>query len=155
MALCIYEHSLFPKHLYHCGRNLEIFVTVVNRSSTLTWMISEWFCWSWYMHRLVSIYFLTLYFIIFAKKNSPNVNFQLKRDIELQNPVAHTSIRLGKRESDQKYKIVWCPKSQRLTHQSEISKISGINLTMRCIVSKRSNDMSNIEPNEKLQRFCT
>ena len=26
----------------------------------------------------------------------------MKRDIELQKPVAHTSIRLGKRESDQK-----------------------------------------------------
>ena len=136
MALCIYEHGLFPMHLYHYGRNLEIYVTVVNRSSTLLWMISEWFCWSWDMHRLVSIYLPTLYFIVFAKKGSPNVNLQLKRDIELQKPVAHTSIWLGKRESDQKYKIVWCPKSQRLTHQSEISKISGINLTMRCCFKK-------------------
>ena len=33
MALCIYEHSLFPMHSYHCGRNFEIYVTVVNRSS--------------------------------------------------------------------------------------------------------------------------
>ena len=65
MALCFYKHSLFPIHLYHCGRNLEIYVTVVNRSSTLSWMISEWFCWSWYMHRLVSIYLPTLYFILF------------------------------------------------------------------------------------------
>ena len=79
----------------------------------------------------------------------------MKRDIELQKPVAHTSIWLGKRESDQKYKIVWCPKSQKLTHQSEISKISGINLIMRCIVSKRSNDMLNMKPNEKLQIYCT
>ena len=68
MALCIYEHSLFPLHSYHCGRNLEIFVTIVNRSSTLLWMISEWFCWSWDMHRLVSIYLPTLYFIVFAKR---------------------------------------------------------------------------------------
>ena len=28
----------------------------------------------------------------------------MKRDIELQKPIAHTSIRLGKRESDQKLK---------------------------------------------------
>ena len=60
--------SLLPLHLYHCGRNFEIFVTIVNRSSTLTWMISEWFCWSWDMHRLMSIYLLTLYFIVFVKR---------------------------------------------------------------------------------------
>ena len=30
----------------------------------------------------------------------------MKRDIELQKPVAHTSIRLGKRESDQKLKCM-------------------------------------------------
>ena len=68
MALCIYEHSLFPMHSYHCGRNFEIYVTVVNRSSTLSWMASEWFCWSWDMHRLVPIYLPTLYFIVFAKR---------------------------------------------------------------------------------------
>ena len=26
---------------------------------------------------------------------------------------------------------------------------------MRCVVSKRLNDMLNMEPNEKLQRYCT
>ena len=41
-------------------------------------------------------------FFAFAKKSSPNVNLQMKRDIELQKPIAHTSIRLGKRESNQK-----------------------------------------------------
>ena len=35
----------------------------------------------------------------------------------------------------------------------EISKISGIDLTMRCIDSKRSNDMMYMEPNEKLQSY--
>ena len=54
-----------------------------------------------------------------------------------------------------KIKIVGFPKNQRLTHQSEILKVSGINLTMRCIDSKRSNDMLNMEPNEKFQRYCT
>ena len=43
MTLCIYELSLFFMHLYLCGRNLETYVTVVNRSSILSWMISEWF----------------------------------------------------------------------------------------------------------------
>ena len=79
----------------------------------------------------------------------------MKRDVELQKSVAYTSIWLGKRESDQKLKIVWCPKSQRLTPQSEISKLLGINLTMRCVDSKRSNDMPKMEPIEKLQRYCT
>ena len=46
--------------------------------------------------------FPLFYFFVFAKKSSPNVNFQMERDIKLQKPVAHTSIRLGKRESDQK-----------------------------------------------------
>ena len=77
MALCIYEHSLFPMHSYHCGRNLEIYVTVINKSSTLSWMISEWFCWSWDMHRLVSIYLLTHLFYCLCLKEltkckSPN-----------------------------------------------------------------------------------
>ena len=35
----------------------------------------------------------------------------------------------------------------------EISKISGIDLTMRYINSKKSNDMMYMEPNEKLQSY--
>ena len=59
----------------------------------------------------------------------------MKRDIELQKPVAHTSIRLGKRESDQKKNKVYDrSKGQRLSHQGEISK--GI-LTMRCNCVKK------------------
>ena len=64
MALCIYERSLFPC-TYHCGKNLKIYVIVVNRSSNLSWMISEWFCWSWDMHKLVPTYLPTLYFFCF------------------------------------------------------------------------------------------
>ena len=79
----------------------------------------------------------------------------MKRDIELQKPVAHTSIWLGKRESDQNIKSIWCPKSQKLTHQNEISKISSIDLKIRCVDTNRSNVMSNMKPNEKLQRYCT
>ena len=44
-------------------------------------------------------------------------------------------------------------KSQRLTHQIEISKISSIDLTLSCIDSKRSNDILYIKPNEKLQSY--
>ena len=108
-----YWALLVSLHSYHCGRNLEIFVIVVNRSSNLSWMISEWFCWSWDMHRLVSIYLPTLYFWL-AKKSSPNVNLQMKRDIELQKPVAHSSIWLGKRVSDLILKWMFIQKAKGL-----------------------------------------
>ena len=100
MVLCIYKLNLFSMHLYHCGRNLDFYVIVVNRSSNLSWMVSQWSCWSWDMHRLVPIYLLTLLFYCFCLKSSTNVNLQMKRDNELQKPVAYTSIWLGKRESD-------------------------------------------------------
>ena len=74
----------------------------------------------------------------------------MKRDNELQKHVAHTSIWLGKRESDF-YKNVWCPKNQRFAHQIEIFKILGVDLKMRCIDSKRSNVMMWMETNEKFQ----
>ena len=151
MALCICEHSLFFMHSYHRGKNLDIYVIVVNRSSNLSWMISEWLCWYWDMHILVPINLPTLYVFVFAKKSSSNVNLQMKRDIKLQKSVAHTSIWLGKRES-YLYENVWYLKSKRLVHQIKMSKISGINLKMRCIDSKWSNViMCMVEPNEKLQ----
>ena len=58
----------------------------------------------------------------------------MKRDIELQKPVAHTSIRLGKRERDQNIKVYDYSKGQRLSHQGEVS--NGI-LTMRCNCVKK------------------
>ena len=51
-------------------------------------------------------------FFVFAKKSTPNVNLQMKRDIELQKPVAHTSIQLGKRESNQKIKCMILQKAK-------------------------------------------
>ena len=36
MALCNYERSLFSMHSYHCGRNLDIYVIVINRSLNLS-----------------------------------------------------------------------------------------------------------------------
>ena len=36
MALCIYKCSLFYMHSYHCGKNLDIYVIVVNKSSNLS-----------------------------------------------------------------------------------------------------------------------
>ena len=67
--------SLSTPYLY--GRNLDIYVTVVNRSSNLSWMSSQRYCWSWDMHRLVPIYLLTHLFYCFCleeltKCKSPN-----------------------------------------------------------------------------------
>ena len=50
-------------------------------------------------------------------------------------------------------KMYDAPKSQRLVHQIKISKISGIDLKMRCIDSKRSSDMLCMKPNEKFQKY--
>ena len=57
----------------------------------------------------------------------------MKRDIELQKPVAHINIRLGKRKAT-KNKVYDSLKGQRLSHQGEILK--GI-LTMRCNCFKK------------------
>ena len=50
------------------------------------------------------------------------------------------------------------PKKPKACPSIEMSKISGINLIMRCYDSKKSNVMKNMEPNEKLQsyviKFC-
>ena len=62
---------------YLCGRNLDIYVIVVNRSSNLSWMSSQQYCWSWDMHRLAPIYLLTHLLYCFCLKEvtkckSPN-----------------------------------------------------------------------------------
>ena len=62
---------------YLCGRNLDIYVIVINRSSNLSWMSSQQYCWSWDMHKLAPIYLLTHLFYCFCLKEvtkckSPN-----------------------------------------------------------------------------------
>ena len=84
MALYIHKRSLSFMHSCYCGKNLDIYVTIVNRFSNLSRMISQWICWSWNLHRLVPIYLPTLYF--FCLKSSTNVNLKMKRDNELQKP---------------------------------------------------------------------
>ena len=46
------------------------------------------------------------------------------------------------------------PKKPKAWSSIETSKISGIDLIMRCIDLKRSNDMMYMEPNEKLHMLC-
>ena len=69
MGLCIYERSFFFMHSYQCGKNLDIYVIVVNISSNLSWMISQWFCWSWNLHRLVPIHLPTCLLFLLKELN--------------------------------------------------------------------------------------
>ena len=53
----------------------EIYVIVVNKSSNSSWIIIQWFCWFWDMHRLVPIYLLTCLLFFLKELNkckSPN-----------------------------------------------------------------------------------
>ena len=75
----------------------------------------------------------------------------MKRDIELQKYVTHTSIWLGKKESDQKCMI---PKKPKACSSSEMSKISGINLTMRCYDSKKIKWYEEYRAKWKVSKLC-
>ena len=59
----------------------------------------------------------------------------MKRDIELQKPIAHTSIRLGKRESDQKLKCMIVQKAKGYPIKGKYQKAFS---QWDVIVSKRS-----------------
>ena len=91
------------------------------------------------MRRLVPISLPIL--LCFCLKSSINVKSQNEKKYWAAKTVAHTSIWLRKRESDL-YENVWCPKSQRFSHQIEISKILGIDLKKRCKDKKWSNVMN-------------
>ena len=75
----------------------------------------------------------------------------MKRDIELQKPVAHTSIRLEKRESDQKLKWMFIQKAKGLFFKVN----SHISLSQwEMITSKDQKDQMfwlKVESNVKLQ----
>ena len=60
------------------------------------------------------LYIFSLFIFVFAKKSSPNENLQMKRDIELQKLVAHSSIRLGKRVSNLILKKMFIQKAKGL-----------------------------------------
>ena len=62
----------------------------------------------------------------------------MKKDIKLQKPVAHTSIRLGKRESDQKIKCMILQKAKGYPIKEKYKKSFS---QWDVIVSKRSNIM--------------
>ena len=73
----------------------------------------------------------------------------MKRDIELQNPVTHTSIRLEKRESDQKIKCMILQKAKGYPIKEKYQKSFS---QWDVIVSKRSNVITKkkMESNVKL-----
>ena len=92
------------------------------------------------------------HFLLFLLKELNKCEFQNEKRYWVAKAIAHTSIRLGKKESNL-YENVWCPKSQRLVHQIEISKISSIDLKRD--VKMKNDQMLWIKkkPNEKLQRY--
>ena len=81
------------------------------------------------------LYIFPLFIFVLLKKSSPNVNLQMKRDIELQNPVAHSSIWLGKRVSDLILKRMFIQKAKglfiKVKYQISLSQ-------WEVIISKRS-----------------
>ena len=97
-------------HSYHCGKNLDLDVTVVNRFSNLSWMISQWFCWSWDLHRLMPIYLPSFFFFLKELNQCKSKNEKRYWAVKV---IAHTNIQLEKRESDI-YENVWCPKAKGL-----------------------------------------
>ena len=64
----------------------------------------------------------------------------MKRDIELQKAVAHTSIRLGKRESDQKLKCMILQKAKGYPIKEKYQKAFSQWDVIVSKRSKRSND---------------
>ena len=64
----------------------------------------------------------------------------MKRDIELQKPIAHTSIRLGKRESDQKLKCMIVQKAKGYPIKGKYQKAFSQWDVIVSKRSKRSND---------------
>ena len=64
----------------------------------------------------------------------------MKRGIKLQKPIAHTSIRLGKRESDQKLKCMIVQKAKGYTIKGRYQKPFSQWDVIVSKRSKRSND---------------
>ena len=83
------------------------------------------------------LYIFPFFFFFCAKNSSPNVNLQMKKDIKLQKPVSHTSIWLGKRESNQKLKCMIVQKVKGYPIKGKYQKTF---LWWDVIMSKRSND---------------
>ena len=77
----------------------------------------------------------------------------MKRDIELQKPVAYNSIWLGKKEKRRKIKCMM-PKKPKAYSSNWNIKISGIDLKMRCNDSKCSNVINCKEVKWKISKIC-
>ena len=77
----------------------------------------------------------------------------MKRDIELQKPVAHSSIWLGKRVSDFILKKMFIQKAKSLFIKVKCQKFQASISQWDVMIKKKSNDMKNIEPNEKFQTY--
>ena len=78
----------------------------------------------------------------------------MKKRLWVAKAVVHTSIWLGKRESNILNWNVWCSKSQRLTLNVEISKIPSTDLKNEIYCSKRSNVMICAKAKWKASKIC-
>ena len=120
MTLCIYELSLFFMHLYLCGKNLNIYVWFlqINLQACHELLVNSHVGFDTYVDLCLYIFphFLSFLLKELTKCKSPN-----EKRYWVAKAVTHTSIWLGKRESDLYWKCMM-PKSQRLVHQIEISK---------------------------------
>ena len=124
---------------------------VVNRSSSLSeWLVNSHVGFDICVNLCLYIF---PHFLLFLLKGLSKCKSPTEKRHWAAKAIAHTSNCLGKRESDLYWKCM-IPKSQRLVHQIEISKISGINLKMRCIDSKWSNVMNCKEAKWKASKIC-
>ena len=78
----------------------------------------------------------------------------MKRDNELQKPVAYTNIWLRKRESDSCIEMYGAQKAKGLFSILKYQKFQASISKMRCIVQKDQMLWFVKKPNEKFQRFC-
>ena len=100
------------------------------------------------------LYIFPPLFLCFCLKILLNVNFKMKKGLWAAKAIVHTSIWLGKMESDILNLNVWCLKSQRLTLNVKISKISSTDLKNEMYYSKRSNVMICVETKWKASKIC-
>ena len=78
----------------------------------------------------------------------------MKKDIELQKPVTHTSIRLGKRESDQKLKCMIVQKAKGYPIKEKYQKAFSQWDVIISKRSKRSSDGVKCKTPSYVIKFC-
>ena len=137
-------------YTYLCGKNLEIYMWLlsIDLQACHEWLVNSLDGFDTCIDLCLYIFPHFLFFCFIAQQMS-----NLEKRKWAAKTIAHTSIWLGKRESDL-YWNEWFPKSQRPILNIEMSKISGTDLKMRCIVKKWSNVMICKEAKWKALKIC-